>query len=545
MLVVDDASPDGTGEVLESLRASHPRLRVIHRPRKLGLGTAHKLAIHHAVAGGYDALITMDADFSHHPKYLPVMADALRDHDFVTASRYVRGGSCQYGLLRQLLSRGANRLARITLGFALHETTTSYRGFRRDLLRRLDLDDIRSEGYSYFVESLYRVTRLTSCTSEFPIHFEDRRHGTTKISRREIWKGLSTVFRLGLQRLRNRPLTARAADRSGALPCPVCGCPYHVEEYPARHGAGAAEGQYRCTSTGHASHGRIVKCLGCGLVHTNPQPSADELLAAYTDVEDHEYLANRQARLSTFRYNLERIAPLLPAAGRLLDVGSYCGLFLSVARERGYEVAGVEPSRWASRYAEETLGIKTHRGTLADLPEDPVRFDVVCAWDVLEHVSDPLADLRRMHALLRPGGMLAFATLNYANWVPRLLGERWPWMMDMHLYYFQPPDLATMLARAGFALRRQQSYCHIVTLDYLLLKLHALSLPGAELLRKLVARTPLRRVEIPFRFGDIQLFVAERSAEAAAFPAASEARSERPRPQLSPRQRPSEPALPS
>ena len=199
MLVVDDNSPDGTGDILDALAHRYPRLSVVHRPRKSGLGSAHRLAVQHALAGGYDALITMDADFSHHPRYLPTMVEQLEESDFVTGSRYAPGGSCSYGLARRALSRTANVLTRGLLRIPLHETTTSYRAFRRSLLSLLDVDSIRSDGYSYMVESIFRVSRATRSMSEFPIAFVDRRAGQSKISKFEIWKGFTTLMRLWLR----------------------------------------------------------------------------------------------------------------------------------------------------------------------------------------------------------------------------------------------------------------------------------------------------------------------------------------------------------
>ncbi len=206
VLVVDDNSPDGTGRVLDELRAREPRLHVIHRPGKNGLGTAHKLGMKYALEHGYDALVTMDADFSHDPRVLPEMMRQLEHAEFVIGSRYVAGGSCEYPLSRVVLSTVANWLTRAILSIPVHETTTAYRGYRRSLLERLDIDGIRSEGYSYFVECINQVHQLTrqnrglTGMAEFPIRFADRRAGSSKISRKEIWKGFSTLARLGVQR---------------------------------------------------------------------------------------------------------------------------------------------------------------------------------------------------------------------------------------------------------------------------------------------------------------------------------------------------------
>ena len=125
ILVIDDSSPDGTGDLLDRLSADNPNIHVIHRPSKLGLGTAHLLAMKYAIHGGFDYLITMDADFSHHPKYLPTMVKLLEENDFVIGSRYAPGGRCDYGVVRVLVSRTANTLARVFLGIPTHEATTN------------------------------------------------------------------------------------------------------------------------------------------------------------------------------------------------------------------------------------------------------------------------------------------------------------------------------------------------------------------------------------------------------------------------------------
>jgi len=523
MLVVDDNSPDGTGKLLDDISRRDRRLTVVHRPGKNGLGSAHKLAIKHALANGYDALITMDADFSHDPKYLPEMVRNLETAEFVIGSRYAPGGSCEYPLSRVILSRTANSLARILLGISVRETTTSYRGFRRSLLQRMDIDAIRADGYSYFIESIYQVSRrahdngATRGMAEFPIRFVDRRAGTTKISKKEIWKGFTTLGRLAASRLARG--ASRATEPAPSPPppeasnCFVCGSPYQVQIYAAAGNADAFA-SYNCTSMGHSSHGRIVQCLSCGLVFTNPQLSHDDVLALYAGVEDKTYLDNVDARVRTFNYNFDSIARFLPAGGRLLEVGSYCGVFLDIARKRGHDVLGVEPSVWASAYARDTLGIPTVTGGVEAIAEGTEPFDIVCSWDVLEHLSDPVDQLARINRQLRPGGIFAFSTLDYGNWVPRLLGERWPWMMDMHLYYFTRKVTEELLARAGFKVVHSQSYCHIVTLDYLLAKLDVLGVPAAAALRGIIAKTPFRPY-VPFRLGDIKLFVCEKVSEAA------------------------------
>lgn len=514
ILVVDDSSPDGTGKILNFLSEENPKIHVIHRPRKLGLGTAHKLAVKYALEFEFDALVTMDADFSHNPKHIPKILELLEDHDFVIASRFAEGGKCDYGRIRMLLSRSANLAARMLLGIPLHETTTSFRGFSKSLLSTFEVDVIHADGYSYFFECVFYICNKTRNIVEFPFHFEDRRAGTTKISKKEIFNGISTLVRLTLDRLfkRNSHNPLRKDPRAkleNLLPCNVCQSPFHVEQYSAVSMLGKSA-QYTCTSTHHSSHGRIVQCLNCGLIYTNPQLSPEKLLSIYTDVEDKTYLDNIEARVRTFEYNFERIKRFLPKQGKLLDIGSYCGVFLKIARDVGYDVLGVEPSSWASKYANQELKVPTLNGRVKDLVDENKTFDIACAWDVVEHFSDPMGELRLINQILNLGGVFAFSTLNYENWFPKLMGERWPWMMDMHLYYFTDEIIGDMLAKNGFRLKHVEAYRHIITVDYFFLKLHSLGVPGARFLRKLINRTSLAKKCIPFYFGDIQLYVCEK-----------------------------------
>jgi len=251
VLVVDDHSPDGTGQLLDTIALHDSRLKVIHRKAKLGLGSAHKIAFKYAQKNHYDALITMDADFSHDPKEIPKICELLADSDFVIGSRFAPGGSLDYSGLRLLVSRSANVLARYLLGISLRETTTSYRGFRSKLLKTFDVDSIAAEGYSFFFESVYRICQHTTQVKEFPIHFEDRRAGVSKISKKEIFRGCLTLFRLFFNRvlgLATRRKEKPFSTEERFIPCPECKMSFYVE-LPS---AGA------------------VKCLGCGTIYSNP-----------------------------------------------------------------------------------------------------------------------------------------------------------------------------------------------------------------------------------------------------------------------------------
>lgn len=200
LVIVDDASPDGTGGVAEALAQKNQRVHPIHRPAKLGLGTAYIAGFHKARALQATQIITMDADFSHHPRYLPLLAAKSGEAGLVIGSRYVDGGGIRnWDLGRRILSRSANLFARTVLGILAKDCTAGFRLYRRDVLESIPLDQIFSDGYSFLIEMLYLCQKAGYPIREVPIVFEDRRQGESKISRIEIGKAIYTVFRLLLR----------------------------------------------------------------------------------------------------------------------------------------------------------------------------------------------------------------------------------------------------------------------------------------------------------------------------------------------------------
>ncbi len=198
ILIVDDNSPDGTGQLADGLAAKDSRIRVLHRAGKLGLGTAIVAAMKHAVAHGYEFHLNMDADFSHHPKYLPAMAAAAPYADVVIGSRYIPGGGVRnWPWSRYLISSGVNVLSRVLLGLWANDVSGGYRCYRVAKLKQLNLDDIWSRGYSFQEELLYRCRRVGCRIKEVPIIFEDRRAGKSKVNWKESVRSLATLLALG------------------------------------------------------------------------------------------------------------------------------------------------------------------------------------------------------------------------------------------------------------------------------------------------------------------------------------------------------------
>ncbi len=203
LLFVDDHSPDGTGEILDAMAAAQPRIHVMHRAGKLGLGTAYVEGFGWGLARGYDYLFEMDADGSHDPRYLPQLLALAEDGaDVVVGSRWVPGGGTEnWGLGRQVLSRGGSFYARTILGVELRDVTAGFMCWRRAALEAIDLSSITSNGYSFQIEMKYRALRRGLRVVETPIVFVDRRVGQSKMSRAIFVEGLLKVWGLRFRAL--------------------------------------------------------------------------------------------------------------------------------------------------------------------------------------------------------------------------------------------------------------------------------------------------------------------------------------------------------
>lgn len=205
ILIVDDSSPDGTGEVADRLAAELPAVSVLHRPHKEGLGPAYIAGFRRALAGGASLIAQMDADFSHDPAALPRLLAASRDADLVLGSRYVPGGGVErWGPVRQLVSRGGCAYARAVLGVDVHDLTGGFKVFRRRVLEAIDLPSISAFGYAFQVETTYRALREGFQVVELPIVFRDRRVGESKMSKRIVleaaWRVPAMRFSSGRRR---------------------------------------------------------------------------------------------------------------------------------------------------------------------------------------------------------------------------------------------------------------------------------------------------------------------------------------------------------
>ena len=204
ILIVDDSSPDGTGEIADRLASERSQVEILHRHEKEGIGPAYLAGFGRALAEGASTIVQMDADFSHDPSYLPELIAATRDADLAIGSRYVHGGGIEnWGALRRFLSRGGSIYARAVLRVRVHDLTGGFKAWRREALEKIDFSQVDSRGYAFQVEMTYRALLAGCKVVEVPIRFTDRDLGSSKISRaiflEAVWRVPRLRFQLGRQ----------------------------------------------------------------------------------------------------------------------------------------------------------------------------------------------------------------------------------------------------------------------------------------------------------------------------------------------------------
>ena len=205
ILIVDDNSPDGTGRIADEMAQHNPRISVLHRQEKSGLGSAYIAGFKLALERGYDYIFEMDADFSHDPKYLPRFLERIESHDLVLGSRYIKGVNVvNWPMSRLLLSYYANVYARLVTGLPVRDTTGGFKCFRRQVLEQIDLDAVQSDGYSFQIEITFKAWKKGFRICEIPIVFVDRLAGSSKMSKRIVREAILMVWKLRLQSLVGR-----------------------------------------------------------------------------------------------------------------------------------------------------------------------------------------------------------------------------------------------------------------------------------------------------------------------------------------------------
>jgi 2-polyprenyl-3-methyl-5-hydroxy-6-metoxy-1,4-benzoquinol methylase len=288
--------------------------------------------------------------------------------------------------------------------------------------------------------------------------------------------------------------------------CNLCGVDDYEVRVPSTLGCHkrADWSSYACTNGGYGYHGPIVACKQCGFVYADPRPQSTEVLDIYEAVQDPLYVEEREGRVLTFEHHLRPMERFTgPADGRrLLDVGAHTGVFVDIATRHGWDAWGVEPSTWAVEQAR-AQGLQMHLGTLENVTLSAPDFSVVTMWDVIEHVPDPFSTLQAAWRALEPGGLLVVHTMDIDSLFSRLMGRRWPWYMEMHLFYFSRRTLATMLDKAGFRVLWMGAQGRYLQAGYLASRVAALTSRVGRPLERLVTWLKLREMALRVNLGDL------------------------------------------
>jgi SAM-dependent methyltransferase len=247
---------------------------------------------------------------------------------------------------------------------------------------------------------------------------------------------------------------------------------------------------------------QMVRCTTCGLHYVRPRLRWDLILEGYRGGTDENFVSQVAFRERTFRACLRKLESVTkPRGRRVLDVGAAGGSFLAMAREKGYEPLGCEPSTWMCAFARERYGLDLHPGTLFDMPVAKGSVDLLTLWDVIEHTPDPKAVLLRAHELLTPEGALVMSWPDYASLAARLLGRRWPFLLTIHLYYFTPATMTALLRRTGFEPLDYRPHFQTLELGYVAMRAAPYLGPLGGLLRGTVRALRLDRLPLAYWVG--------------------------------------------
>ncbi len=195
---------------------------------------------------------------------------------------------------------------------------------------------------------------------------------------------------------------------------------------------------------------QVVKCKNCSFVYINPRPKSEDIVEGYSAAKDELYASQASGRIATFRSSIKKIEKFAPNKGKILDVGAACGFFLKAAKDSGWEVTGVEPSNWMTKWGNDHYGVNIKQGILEEAKFPDNSFDVITFMDVLEHVPDARASLIEAHRILKPGGILAVNYPNFGSNLAKIAGRKWWFLLSVHLWYFTPATIKRMLADTGF-----------------------------------------------------------------------------------------------
>ncbi|MCU0665524.1 MAG: class I SAM-dependent methyltransferase [Candidatus Omnitrophica bacterium] len=256
---------------------------------------------------------------------------------------------------------------------------------------------------------------------------------------------------------------------------------------------------------------QAVRCKKCGLIYLSPRAKQELIVKSYSLAEDKQYVSQEKGRSQTFKNCLKAIQGLC-RSGNLLDVGAASGIFVRVARDAGYDALGVEPSKWLCEFARKNYAVKMFCGVLEEAKLPDKSFDIVTLWDVLEHVASPGETLKEINRILKPGGLLVINYPRIDDFLARLSGRHWWFLLSVHLYYFTPKTLTAYLDKHGFKRISHKMHFQKLSYDYLASRLEVYSKPLAKIARFPYAFMPIKEMLLPY-FASQYLMIARKKDE--------------------------------
>jgi len=282
------------------------------------------------------------------------------------------------------------------------------------------------------------------------------------------------------------------------VPCNLCGSHKAKVKYEGTTDPDTEKLLKSYSASGNfISQETIVECEDCGLIFTSPRLNRELILKSYTETEDPTYVSQAKGRILSFQQCLKAVEKYV-RQGTVLDVGAAAGFFLKVAKDKGWKTFGIEPSKYLSDYGNAQYGVGITCGTVETVPALPEKVDVVTLWDVLEHTFDPKDVLKRCNRYLKDSGYIVVNYPNIGNWMARLAGRKYWFILSVHLYYFVPRTIAKMLSEAGFEVVSSKPHFQWLEFGYLAYRLEAYLPAPAKLLGKCLKLLGLDKMLIPY-----------------------------------------------
>ena len=463
VILVDDASPDDTVRLARELG-----IDVFVHPKNRGYGGNQKTCYTEALRLGADVIVMLHPDYQYDPKAVPLLVAPILagDADMTFGSRFAGLGDPLSGgmpLYRYLGNRVTTVAENLMLGARFTDMHSGLRAYTRRCLQALPF---RSYSNDFMFDTQLLVDAVTGGqrVAEVPIPTRYTKESSSiSVTRSLRYVGGSLAYtadrvaRRG-RRGRRSPVTLPPRRRGRLLgrgprverECVLCGDHDQMLLYPSNVQGSVQVEEFTCTTTALNKHDDIIQCTRCGMLSSAPILASEQIVDTYEQVVDENYLIEEERRRELFSWVGDTMEGYTTGGRRLLEVGSNVGLFLAVARDRGWDARGIEPSKWAVEQGVERFGVALRRGSVEELDEPEGSADAVVLLDVIEHLVDPLEALRITRPVLDVDGLLVLTTINVDGLHARFRGQGWPWYSRAHLHYFTPETLVAMLAQAGY-----------------------------------------------------------------------------------------------